>query len=280
MNSPKAASKLVSNIKSLVSPLQPLWIRSLHTNSPNRRPEKPSRYERQLGWIRDHKPSCSQTRCCGWDPRAVNTSAFGGPASSSLHSFSHWADSHWNHNRISFRFLLINHKVVDVQGNISPCTGGGLVQVWWFTKQGLCSLHPQEYFDMINWCSWFYGTPRGVYGTINPYVHITKGSRHTELILTVTIWWNTSSEVLQLGYSSCKKLSVITGRTCCSIPWQLGVNRSAGAFGSGFQKAERGKRASKRAATEPENLEVLVHCHHRVLNKENRSSSGTLFNLC
>lgn len=89
-----------------------------------------------------------------------------------------------------------------------------------------------------------------------------------------------SSEVLQLGYSSWKKLSVIAERTCCSFPWQLGINRSAGAFGSGFQKAERGKRASKICSYLARKLEVLVHRHHRLLNKENRSSSGMLFNLC
>lgn len=63
------------------------------------------------------------------------------------------------------------------------------------------------------------------------------------------------------------------------FPWQPSVNRSAGAFESGFQKAEGGKRTSKSAATWPENLEVSVRCHHRLLNKENRSSSGMLIQL-
>lgn len=46
----------------------------------------------QLGWIRDHQPCCSQRRCCGWDPRAVNTSALGVPATSSS-----TAESQQNH---------------------------------------------------------------------------------------------------------------------------------------------------------------------------------------
>lgn len=85
--------------------------------------------------------------------------------------------------------------------------------------------------------------------------------------------------MLQLGCSSWNKVSVIAGRTRCSFLWQPGVNHRAGAFENGFQKAEGGRRTSKSAATQPENLEVSVHCHHRLLDKENRSSSGMLIQL-
>lgn len=45
-------------------------------------------------------------------------------------------------------------------------------------------------------------------------------------------------------------------------------------------KRQRGAREpQKSAATWPENLKVSVRCHHRLLNKENRSSSGMLIQL-
>lgn len=77
------------------------------------------------------------------------------------------------------------------------------------------------------------------------HVHASLGGTGTEKEITTILncqylvkhkQWRVA-----MGCSSWKKVSVIAGRTCCSFPWQPSVNHSAGAFQSGFQKAEGGQ---------------------------------------
>lgn len=99
------------------------------------------------------------------------------------------------------------------------------------------------------------------------------------------IWGNTSNGTLQLGCSSWKEVSVIAGGTCCSY-FYFFFSPGSPALTAALEpskvvsKRQRGAREpQKSAATWPENWQVSVRCHHRLLNKENRSSSGMLIQL-